>query len=177
MYLSKRPAKVGNQIPSRGEMHGDDSVTALDIPLTDVMLNERELGEIMRQPLAFKALFDDSNGMRMPFFAHIKPIALDEKIEGASIVITHGVAADSIRLANVKLAKIKVQPCAGGMTAMDCTVQCTPELNEEVAHMLGWINSQVEVEIDGGEFGAQAELPMDPGPEFDEVGARRRSVQ
>lgn len=177
MHLSKRQAKVGNQIPSRGEMHGEESVTALDIPITDVMLDESELGEILRQPRASVALFDDSSGQRMPFFAHIKPIALAEKIEGASVTLTHGVGQDSIRLVNVKLAKIKLEPCAGGMTAMDCTVQCTPDLTEKVAHLLGWINSVVDVEIDGGEFGLQTDL-LDPEPTepADEVSARRRRV-
>jgi hypothetical protein len=173
MHLNKRPAKVGNQISSRGEMHGDESVTALDIPLTDVMLDETELGEIMREPRAAAALFDDSNGMSRPFFAHIKPIALAEKIEGAAITITHGLKAESIHLANVKLAKIKLGPCAGGMTAMECTVQCTPDLTEKVAHLLGCINAVVDIEIDGGEFGLQAELPIEP--KRDEIGARRRT--
>jgi hypothetical protein len=165
MHLNTRPAKVGNQIPSRSEMHGDESVTALDIPLTDIMLDEAELAELLRQPKAAAALFDDSGGMRKPFFAHIKPLALDEKIEGATVTLTHGVAQDTLRLTNVKLAKIKLQPCVGGMTAMDVTVQCTPELNDAVAHLLGWLNATVDVEIDGGEFGKQGELPIDAAPE------------
>jgi hypothetical protein len=176
MHLAKRQAKIGNQIPSRGETHGDETVTALDIPLTDIMLDELELGEIMREPRAADALFNKGNGAAVPFFRHIKPIALDEKIEGASITITHSIGNESIRLVNVKLAKIKLEPCTGGMTAMDCTVQCTPDLNEDVAHLLGKLNAIVDVEIDGGEFGKQAELEIEPtaAPAADEIGGARR---
>lgn len=173
MYLSKRPAKTGNQMPSRGEMHGEETVTALDVPLTDIMLDEAELGEILRQPRASSALFDDSNGTREPFLQNIKPIALNDKIEGATVTITHGVGNESIRLVDVKLAKIKLEPCVGGMTAMSCTVQSTPDLNADVARLLGRMNSTVDVEIDCQDYGKQADLPMQRPGGSDEVSARR----
>jgi hypothetical protein len=43
LNLSLRPAKVGNQIRNNGEMHGEDSVTAMYIPLKDIMLTKEEL--------------------------------------------------------------------------------------------------------------------------------------
>jgi hypothetical protein len=172
MHLSKRQAKIGNQIPSRGEMHGDETVTALDIPLTDLMLDETELGEIMCQPRASAALFNDGNGTREPFFQNIKPIALVDKIEGATVTITHGVENESIKLINVRLAKVKLEPCVGGLTAMSCTVQCTPDLNESVAKLLGRLNSTVDVEVEC-DYGKQAELPMERHATADELSAHR----
>jgi hypothetical protein len=173
MHLAKRPAKTGNQMPSRGEMHGEETVTALDVPLTDIMLDETELGEIMQQPLAASALFNDGDGTRAPFFQNIKPIALDSKIEGATVTITHGVGNESIRLVNVKLAKIKLAPCIGGMTAMSCTVQSTPDLNADVARLLGRMNSTVDVEILCDEFGKQEELPMERRATMNDLAAHR----
>lgn len=168
LSLTKRTAKVGNAIQSRSEMHGEDSVTAIDIPLADIMLAATELNAIMREPYAHNALFNHraaAGGLVEPLLKHVKPLALDEKIEGASITITHGVEAEVVRLAPVKLAKIKLDPKLGGLTAMSCTVQCTPDLGEDIAHLLERLNSTVDVEIDGGEFGAQAELPLSAASE------------
>lgn len=170
MHLAKRPAKIGNAIQSRAELHGEDSVTAIDIALTDIMLSRDELNEIMREPAASAALFNGTEDKLLePLFKHIRPLQLAEKIEGASIVITHGVEAETIRLAPVKLAKIKPEPKIGGMTAMSCTVQATPDLDEDLAHLLGRLNSSVEAEIDGGQFGAQQELPLTEASNDDEA--------
>lgn len=43
---------------------------------------------------------------------------------------------------------------------MSCTVQCVPTLDVNIAHLLDRLNSTVEVSIDGGQFGAQQELPL-----------------
>lgn len=163
LTITKRTAKIGNAIQSRSEMHGEDSVTAIDIPLSMIMLTAVELNAIMREPYAHNALFNHrvaGGGLVEPMLKHIKPIALDEKIEGAKITITHGVDAEVIRLAPVKLAKIRLEPQLGGLTSMACTAQCTPDLDVNIAHLLERLNATVEIEIDGGEFGAQGELSL-----------------
>lgn len=173
LTLAKRTAKIGNAINTRAEMHGEDSVTALDIPLTDIMLDARELNAIMREPHAHNVLFDQSGvamGGRIvqPVFQHIKPLQLAEKIEGASIVITHGIDNQELRLVNINLAKVRLEPCVGGLTAMSCTVQCTPDLDAGIASLLERLNSTVEVEIDCGEFGKQQDLPLNKAREGEE---------
>jgi hypothetical protein len=166
MLLSQRSAKIGNAINTRAEMHGEESLTAVDIPLTDIMLDANELNALLREPYAHRALFDQRRGVLCePLFKHLKPLALADKIEGACISITHGVAAEVLTLAAVKLAKIKLEPRVGGLTAMSCTVQALPELNADMAHLLERLNAQVEVAIDGGEWGAQAELPLNQAGE------------
>lgn len=162
MNLGKRPAMIGNAIQSRAEMHGDEPVTAIDIPLTDIMLDPEELAWILREPLAHRALFNKvRGGIQEPLLKHIKPVVLADKIEKATITITHGVSAEELCLTPVNLAKIKLEPRAGGLTAMSCTVQAVPDLDDSaIAHLLERLNSAVEVEIDGGGFGKQKELEL-----------------
>lgn len=102
LTLSTRPAKIGNQIQSRGENHGEDSVTAIDIPLTNVMLDEREFNALMGEPNAFNAFFDRSRGLAEPAFTRLKPLALSEKIEGARVTIKHGLQAEELHLTNAR---------------------------------------------------------------------------
>jgi hypothetical protein len=159
--IQDRGARIGNQIGSRGEQHGDESVTAVDIPLDDIMLDERELNALLREPHAYRCLYNVERGGSVvePMFPHVKPIALKDKIEEARVVIDFGLD-DSITIVPAKIAKIKLEPRTGGLTAMSCTVQSTPELGEQLARLLGKINHDVVVSIDGGQFGAQKELPL-----------------
>lgn len=180
LTLSKRPAKIGVAINSRRELHGETPVTALDIPLGDIMLDAAELNAILREPHAHNVLFNESGvamGGRIsePVFKHISALALADKIEGATVTIVHGVEAIELRLAPVRLAKIKLQPQVGGLTAMTCTVQCTPDLNAGIAALLERLDTVVDVEIDCGEFGKQQALPLgaQPQPEKPKRGRRK----
>lgn len=162
LNLDKRAAQIGNAIPCRSEMHGEDSVTALDIPLSGVMIGEHELNALMQDPYAYAVLFNARNGDKLPepSLKNIKPLSLTEKVEGANVTIIHGVTSETIKLTNVKIAKIKLEPKVGGLTELCFSVQCTPDLNDQVAKLLGRLNSTVEISIDGGQFGAQQELPL-----------------
>jgi hypothetical protein len=182
--INDRGATIGANINSRGEHHGDELVTAIDIPLEEIMLDERELCALLGEPLAWRALFnaERGGGHVLPLFPKIKPIGLKEKIEEASVTINFGLD-DWIRVVPAKIAKIQLEPREGGLTAMSCSVQCTPELTEPLAHLLGKLKHDVSVTIDGGQFGAQEELPLntagegeanEPHDPPDEVTQRRR---
>jgi hypothetical protein len=167
MHITARSAKIGNQIQSRSEQHGEESVTAIDIPLTDIMLDERELNALLCEPYAHAALFDHRRvaSIIAPMFPRLKALAMTERLEDATVVITHGLDRETLRLTPVRVTKIKLTPCVGGLTAMSCTVQSTPDLDVNVAHLLERLNSEVEIEIECGQFGAQAELPLVDEPE------------
>lgn len=177
LNLAKRPAKIGVAINSRRELHGETPVTALDIPLTDIMLDASELNAILREPHAHNVLFNESGvatggRIREPVFKHISALSLADKIEGATVTIVHGVEAVELRLSPVKLSKVKLQPQVGGLTAMTCTVQCTPDLNAGIAALLERLDSVVDVEIDCGDFGKQQSLPL--GAQADKPKGRGR---
>lgn len=179
LTLGRRPAKIGTAIQSRRELHGETPVTALDIPLTDIMLDANELNAILREPHAHNVLFDESGvGMggriQQPVFKYINALSLSDKIEGANVTIVHGVEAIELRLSAVKLAKIKLEPRVGGLTAMTCTVQCTPDLDDGIAGLLGKLDSVIDVEIDCGDFGKQQDLPLADVRQEDAAKPKRR---
>lgn len=177
--LSTRPAKIGNVIKvekaSASKQHQGEMLSALVIPLTDIMLDERELNALLANPTAHDALFSQSGSMIEPNFTKLKPLALDEKFSSAVVSITHGVSAEKIRLAPVRLSKIKLAPQVGGLTAMTCSVTCTPDLDAGTAHLLARLDSSIDVEID---FGAtkddQEELPLNNFGEGEESSTPKR---
>jgi len=164
--IQDRPATIGNKIDSRGEQHGDESVTAVDIPLNEIMLDEDEFNTLMQEPLAYRCLFNVERGGRIvePMLPNLKPFALKDKIEQATVTINFGLD-DWIKVVPAKIAKIKLEPRVGGLVAMSCTVQSTPELAAPMARLLAMINREVVVSIDGGQFGAQQDLPLNKAGE------------
>jgi hypothetical protein len=110
-------------------------------------------------------------------FKHIKALSLADKIEGATVTIIHGVEAVQLRLVAVKLAKIKLEPCIGGLTCMSCTVQCTPDLDEGIAALLSRLDTVVDIEIDCGDFGKQQDLPLADSAEPKQAKRRGRPAK
>jgi hypothetical protein len=163
LKLTQRPAKVGNQIQSRSETHGNDSVTAFDIPFKGVMLTAEELNDITGEAHAFNSLFDTSGGLEKPLFDCFKAFALRHKFQGGTVKIKHGLEAEEIVLTACKIAKIKLEPKTGGMTECCFTVQTIPTLDERAAHLLECLNSEVEIEISAelSAEDAQRDLPLD----------------
>lgn len=177
--LTTRAAKIGNAIKVHKKQAANDQkgdlLSALAIPITDVMLDEREFNALMGEANAYNAFFDRARGMAEPVFKNIKPLALDTKFDSASIEITHGVAAEKVRLAPVRLSKIKLAPQVGGLVQMDLIVTCTPNLDESAAHLLGQLDSTVDVEIDFGTSKAdQSELPLNKFGDDEEAPAAKR---
>lgn len=177
--LTIRPAKIGNVIKcekasSSKEQQGE-MLTALVIPLTDVMLDERELNMLLSNPTAHTALFNQSRDLVEPNFTNLKPFSLDEKFASAAVTITHGVSSEKIRLAPVRISKIKLAPQVGGLTSLSCVITGTPNLDAGTAHLLARLDATVDVEIDFGVTKAdQEELPLNQHGEGEEPATSKR---
>lgn len=160
--IAKRLAKIGSQIASQRQKHGDDNITAIRIPVSQIALDERELCALLQNPLAHRALFDTSGDLAKPSLPLLGPLPLREKLQGATVSITHGVQAEVLKLSACTLSKIKLEPQTGGMTELSCTVNVTPALDLGVAHLLERLDSTVEIEISGGAFAPeQQELELE----------------
>lgn len=175
--LTTRPAKIGNVIKvekaSASKQQQGEMLTGLAIPLTDVMLDELELNALLGNPTAYTALFNQAGSVIEPNFQSFGPLPYKEKFQAAAVTITHGVEAEKIRLAPVRISKIKLEPQVGGLTSMSCSVTCTPDLDAKMAHLLGRLDATIDVEIDFGVSKAdQEELPLNGHGEGEQPAGR-----
>lgn len=165
LKLDRRDGKIGTSINTRGEMHGDETIPAKDIPFT-LMISRQELATLLREPLAGESLFNERAGFAEPLFGgKISPIKLIGKFENSTIVVTVGIDETEIQLENVTLASLSVDPQAGGMTLLKLQAQYHPQDSDNVALLEKWLNHECKLQIDIGKLAKpkkddQQQLPL-----------------
>lgn len=108
LTLTTRPCKIGPSINTRTEKHGDEDVTALDIPIESVMLEANELNVLLGEPHAHNALFNGGTSPPEPLLRMIRALKLKDKFEDCTVTLLLGLNLERIELANVKLAKVEL---------------------------------------------------------------------
>jgi hypothetical protein len=165
LTLNRRPCRIGTSINTRREKHGDENVTAIDVPLSGLMLEAAELNMILREPHAHGVFFDHAKGGALvePVFRDVVPfIPIAGKAEGAEVQLEWNNTTVMLLL-DCKLARMRLVPQVGGLTALALQVQCTPKLDSLVAKLLERLDSDVDVTIRCDGYGAQQELPLGKG--------------
>ncbi len=164
LTLTKRPAMLGGSINTRSEKHGDDDVPACDIPISGVLLSRLELNMLANDLGLYDALFrKGEGGVDEPVLRRFKPLVFDEKFEGCTVTVIAGLTATQFMLDDVRIAKIKLEPQAGGLTALSMQVQVLAE-GVDVTALLSWMNHEIDVEVQFGRIEEgkkkQGELPL-----------------
>lgn len=138
MILNRRPGKIGGNIASRTEKHGDENVPAFDMPLEAIMLTQAELNQLMNEPLTSVAWFNDrKDGLAEPLFKNVKHFAITDTYEASIVTLGVGLKERVFALEDVKLVKLKLTPCVGGLTELKLTVQAkTDETNSSLIEFL-----------------------------------------
>lgn len=159
--ISKRDAHIGTNIPFRTQFHGDDPVTAGDVPVSGIMLGAEELNALLQEPHAHRALFAKRSGSTLddPLFKGLAPFKLKDKIEAADVVLFVG-ANSEVKLGLCKLKNVTLEPKTGGLTELSCTIQSTPTLDKRIAVLLDHMDAGVQIEIGYEHNAHQPELPM-----------------
>lgn len=147
--IGRRPCKIGSSVNTRSEKHGDEDVPACDIPLDGIMLEAEELNTLLADPGAHRALFSKPrNGApQEPMFKQLKPFVLVDKFTGSVELTLAGQVV--LELEDVTLARVRIEPQVGGLTMLSLQVQCAPPV-EDMAHVIGFLNSTADVSITFG---------------------------
>ncbi|MFO1465844.1 MAG: hypothetical protein U1F35_05295 [Steroidobacteraceae bacterium] len=181
LTLKTRPCRIGPSINTRTERHGDEDVPALYIPIGAVLLNDEEINTLLREPLAHEALFNTGGAMPEPMLPMIKALKLKDKFEECRVALLLGLKREKIELQGVKVAKVSIEPLPGGLTAMEFTIQTTPDDLEFAPLLLAFLNREAEIDVDFGQVAkedkTQAELPLnavEQGEEQDKPKRHRR---
>lgn len=178
LRFDTRPAKIGSSINTRTEKHGDDDVTAFDIPVTFV-LGASDLCELLQCSDVVERLFTydvlkvnetTHRAARAPAIPLLKSLALGAKIPGATVVLSFDTLTGPVelKLLDAKLSKVKLTPMFDGMTTCALAVQTTPDLDKSVLSLFGHMNGDCTIEVQVQDYGAQAQLPLGDPPEPDD---------
>lgn len=162
LSLTKRPAKVGKSVNTRTEMHGDDEVPGLDIPITGMLINDEELGLVCDDPETHKRWYKNDRSLGVvPAFASVEVIPIGHKFENATVRMT-GTTIEAATFGNAKIKSIRLARQVGGLTMMSFTLQCNPENGIDVPKLL---NAKISIGIKSAELEQDAddepELPLD----------------
>ena len=161
LTLTEREAVLGNSINTRTEKHGDEDVTALDIPLSGIAIDEQELNILLQDPHAFGALYDapgKRGTMTEPKLKVLAPLKLKDKIEGAEVSLWIGMAKEPVVIRDCKIAKVTLDLQTGGTTLLSVQVQCTPTIDKHITKLLEQLGHAVTVEIRVDGYGEQRDL-------------------
>jgi hypothetical protein len=162
LQLKGKPATMG-VINNRLEKHGDESVTAFDIPL-DMLLDQDELEELV--PHASAMLFDDKRDVLQPAFPQFESHTLKDAIDAKEAMIAIGAGAKpyEIEFGEVRLKGLTLTPLTGGETQLHVTLQVRPD-SKHLAKLIDAQETQIKFTFSEGNFAPknkrrQQELPL-----------------
>jgi|ERR1700728_3876427 hypothetical protein len=170
LTLDRRDCKIGTAINTRRELHGEEPVPAMDIPIAEIHLSREELQALFDDKTVWDSWFDLRKGDKLPepagWVKECKAFARGDKFKDSQAILYVGLKPEVITLVNVKLSKLKLKPLVGGLTALSLTIQCTPEM-EKAAKVFDHLDHTAYIALEIGErddskaVKNQPELPMD----------------
>ncbi len=175
LSLKSRTGRIGSSINTRAEMHGDESVTALHIPVSEIKLDAEELNALLQEPHAHNVLYETKAGSPAePVLKTIKALRLADKIESANVTLE--LTNDTtLKLVNCKLSKIELALELGGLTSMSAQIQCVPKLDSTIARLIEKLGAEISIEIRVDGFGDQQKLALEAGPAMVDAERKPRS--
>lgn len=162
--FSKRPCKLSGSANGRTEMHGEDSVAAVDISISAFMLNADELNKLTVDEHFDRRVIDTpkgSKGAKESGLRRFKPLQLRDKYVNCNVALSLGLAKDALELEQCRIAKITLEPTTGGLTEMTMQVQCTPD-EKQIARIFAFLNKDIDARVKLG----KPEETTKPQPEL-----------
>jgi hypothetical protein len=163
LKLEKRTILLGGSINPRTQKHGTENVTALDIPLQQIPLSEEELGVVLLNDKAPKALFIRKKGRPPePIFGKVATIIpFDHKVKGVNAKLFLGRKALTVADATLSRCRLEIRQ---GVIWWHVQLQCVPDLDDNhpiMEALMSRMGEPIDFELDCQGYGAQPELPLE----------------
>lgn len=178
LELEQKACHLAKSMSINTEHHGSDDVGAIDVTIAGIMLNAKELDNLIGNG-AHKALYDyppprrDESTMPKVRFPHFAPLSFTQKFEKATVLLKVGMKPEELEFIECKVSSVKLKPTEGGLTDMTCTIRARPE-SEEVAKLFDYRNTDATLwirdaeRVDDGSSNQQ-NMPLgDPDGEGDD---------
>lgn len=183
LSITKRPGQLKGSIPSRPEIHGDETKPALTLSVGGIILFEKDLIAMYNNADAHSRLFVRETGVLVPAFPGTL-LYLTEIFKGAKVTIKTESMKDALILKPATVNDIWLETeDAGGHVVMSCKVLGAPADDDKV-NPLHMVNKKCTIAIlNGTRAGKEApdenqgELPLDeggPGKDDDQLTAAER---
>lgn len=159
LQLTRRTVQIG-KLNLRPELHGDESVPAIDIPLSCLMINGSTFDRVLMEEGAHAMFFiavqvaEGETQFKAVFAGLLEPLKLAHKIEGVNAHLYMGSHVVSFSKAKLKDVTLDMMP-EGGLTRMSATLQAQLELDGTVDALQEVVGKQIEIAIEVPEYNAR----------------------
>lgn len=158
LKLGQRTCQIGPSINSRTQKAGQNDVPALDIPLSQIVIDSNNLDALLLEEGAWDRLFIEpvDNKPIAPVFPLLAPLRFREKIGNVNLTLIIG--SHQLALEKVTLASVTLELQEGGMCHLSFTLQClTEQVGDDLRVLVEHQNKQVLLELHANNYGAPAE--------------------
>lgn len=174
LTLDRRECQLGGDHSGKTKEKDGQVTKLLTFELQDVSLDERELNAFLREPHAWRSLYNDGPDGITPFLKCFKALELEDSIEGAYVGLIYGLGENEMQFTECKLSRIKLALCDGGVTKLSCKVTTAPVLDETLPELFEQFGSRIECEIRAEPPGAQQDLPLNKHGEGEQPAQPRK---
>lgn len=145
LEISKIHAQLG-KIANNLEKHGDDDVSAFDVPVTGILLDKKSLNRFLDDSQASAALFNTTRtNDTEPVFKIFKPLVLKDTFEG--IRVDFNLGGKEFTLTDCKASKVSVELRNGGTAEISLQLRVRPENDKQILLFLGYQNREIDIAL------------------------------
>jgi hypothetical protein len=155
----KAPAKLGVNMNTRRERHGDEGVCAKDIRVKNYPLNKANLCGFFGDKHVWDMWFVEKgkNNPVEPFLHGRIGVSYDivGKWKDSKVIVTFGLKPYTVTFTDCTISKVVMTRQVGGLVMMDFTISCLKRnISGELALLDDFLDCTLEVEM---EFGPEDE--------------------
>ena len=143
LSLQKKRAQMG-VINNRIEKHGDQDVTAFDIPI-EMLLDPEELNDLLGDKYAHRALFDTKGNVATPMLPMLAAMSLTHDLDEATVTL-HLAGGTELEYEKVRLKGLRIEPVHGGETGLTFKLQIRPK-TPQYAKLINAQVSEIQLTI------------------------------
>jgi hypothetical protein len=173
LTLSSSTCRLG-KIANNLEHHGDDDVTAFDVPVI-VELSDKQLNNLVDDKQFAERVYESPGRgkPRIPVagFNHLKSLELSDAFDEVIVQLIMG-GKFELNFEDCRLSKIKLDLGMAANTECRFSIRLRPKTDKEILQLLHYQNREVEISTSGGKVSVdkrQQDLPLG-GDESEEAG-------
>jgi len=145
------------------ENHGEEEVTAFDIPISGIALTGEEFNALLEDPYADRWLFTDKADLRESNVTRFKPLELIDTFDDALVQMT--INEQQFKFAGARIKGVTFEARRGGDVMLSFDVRVRPENDKEILALIGFQNREIKIDVQDAKIAVkggrkQQELPL-----------------
>lgn len=172
LNITETHATMG-KLSNNLEKHGEEDVTAFDIPIDGITLRAEQVNALVEDPYADRWLFNDAKDVKEPNLAKFEPLVMSDAFEGALVSLTMS-TGQLHTFADCKIKGVTLQPRRGGDTLVGFSLRLRPENEQQILDLIDHQNATIKIDVQEAKVALkggrkQQELPLQQGDDSGEA--------